>query len=117
MTNLSIRLPILISLFLLLFLAVVISKAPIVDSHAEGRDGGREELARSTEMGLASPSAGYASPQSGSGAEHVFALAAHRFEPLLLLLLGSILLFIGSGIKLLLSRRLRRNPGLLKGDK
>ena len=117
MTKMSIRLPIVISFFLILFLAVVVSKAPLADSHAEAGEGGREELARSTETGLASQPPSHASPQPASGADHVFALGLHRFEPFLLLLLGSTLLFIGSGIKLLLSRKLRRNPGLLKGDK
>ena len=117
MSKTLIRLPLAISLFLILFLVVIVSKLPVADSHSEGSENATAEIARSTEKGVASPPAGYASPQSANNSDPVFALASHRFEPLLLLLLGSTLLFIGSGIKLLLSRRLRRTSGLLKSDK
>jgi hypothetical protein len=117
MSKTSIRLPIVISLFLILFLAVIVNKLPVADSHSEGSKNTSGEIARAAEKGVANPPAGYASPQPAKGAEPVFVLASHRFEPLLLLLLGSTLLFIGSGIRLLLSRRLRRTDGLLKSDK
>jgi hypothetical protein len=114
MSRKLVRLPLVLSFFLVLFFAVIASKAPIAVSHSEGSDAPTIEQARSAEVGVAVPSAGYASQQTANNSDHVLALAAHRFEPFMLFLLGSILLFIGSGMKLLLSRRHRRNPELLK---
>lgn len=117
MSKKSVKLPIVIFLFAILFLAVTISNTSIANSHSERSDSRASKQVSSTEMGGASSPVSYASQQPTTSGDHVFALAAHRFEPLMLLLLGSTFLFIGSGIKLLLSRRLRRNPGLLKSDK
>jgi hypothetical protein len=50
----------------------------------------------------------HAGQQNPAGSEQIFAPASLAFEPLLLLLLGSILLTIGTGIKLVLTRKLRQ---------
>jgi hypothetical protein len=110
MSKMSVRLPLVIALFVVLLLAVIVSNVPIADSNSQGSDSSADEQVASTEMGAASSTVSYAGQQSAAGADHIFTLASQRFEPLLLLLLGSTLLFIGSGIKLLLSRRLRRIP-------
>ena len=117
MSKTSVRLPVVASLFIVLLVVIVISNVPAADSHSNGSDGRAVEQISSAETSAVSSSVGYASQQSTKSGDYIFALASHRFEPLLLLLLGSTLLFIGSGIRLLLSRRLRRNPGLLKNDK
>jgi hypothetical protein len=113
----SIRFPVVVSLFVTLLLAIIISNVPVADSHSNGSASRAGEQVSSAEKSLASSTVGYASQQTSASGDYIFALAAHRFEPLLLLLLGSTLLIIGSAIRLLLSRRLRRNPGLLKNDK
>jgi hypothetical protein len=116
MSKTLVRFRALISVFVLLLLAVIISNAPIAGSYSEASDGRTGDQASSIEKGVASSPVSYASQQSANSVDHIFALASHRFEPLMLLLLGSTFLFIGSRIKLLQSRRLRRNPGLLKSD-
>src|SRR5215216_2613131 len=113
MSKTSVRLPIVFALFMIPFLAIILCNTPVANLNSEGSDGRAVEQASSTELGATSSTVSPSSQQSAKSGDHIFALASYRFEPLLLLLLGSTLLFIGSGIKLLLSRRLRRNPGLL----
>lgn len=53
-------------------------------------------------------SASTSGQQNAVGTEHFYPPTSRAFEPLLLLLLGSILLSIGTGIRMLLTRRLRQ---------
>jgi hypothetical protein len=88
--------------FLLIFVSLIL----VVRAHFGGpnaADGAATAAEQASVLEIAS-----AAHPSQQGAEHFLPPASLAFEPLLLLLLGSILLSIGTGIKLLLTRKLRQ---------
>ena len=88
---------------------ILVSSILVVRAHFGASGTGKSaataiEQASALEIAAASTS----DQQNAVGTEHFFPPASRAFEPLLLLLLGSILLFIGTAIKMLLTRKLKQ---------
>ena len=89
---------------LILVSSILVVRAHFGASGADSSAAVRIEQASTLEIASASASG----QQSAVGAEHFFPPASRAFEPFLLLLLGSILLSIGTVIKMLLTRKLKQ---------
>ena len=93
----------------IVFVLILVSSILVVRAHFGASDTGRSAAAtieQTPALEIASASA--SGQQSAVGAEHFFPPASRAFEPFLLLLLGSILLSIGTVIKMLLTRKLKQ---------
>jgi hypothetical protein len=93
----------------IVFVLILVSSILVVRAHfvASGT-GAVAATAIEQASALEIASASTPGQQSAVGAEHLFPSASPAFEPFLLLLLGSILLSIGTGIKMLLTRKLKQ---------
>jgi hypothetical protein len=89
---------------LILVSSILVVRAQFGVSGAGSAAAVRIEQASALEIASASATG----QQNAVGAEHFFPPATRAFEPFLLLLLGSILLSIGTLIKMLLTRKLKQ---------
>ena len=90
-------------------LLIVVSSIIVVRAHFGAPLTGNSAaitIEQTSALEIASASA--SNQQNPVGAEHFFPPGSRAFEPFLLLLLGSILLSIGTVIKMLLTRRLKQ---------
>ena len=88
---------------------VLVSSILVVRAHFGASLAGRSAAASVEQTAsLEIASASSSNQQNAVGAEHFFPPSSRAFEPFLLLLLGSILLSIGTVIKMLLTRRLKQ---------
>ena len=93
----------------IVYVLILVSSILVVRAHI-GASGTGASAAATVEQtsALEIASASSSGQQNGVGAEHFFPPASRAFEPFLLLLLGSILLSIGTVIKMLLTRKLKQ---------
>ena len=91
------------------FVLILVSSILVVRAHF-GASGAAQSAAAAVEQApaLEIASASTSGQQNAVGAEHFFPPASRAFEPFLLLLLGSILLSIGTVIKMRLTRKLKQ---------
>jgi hypothetical protein len=93
----------------IVFVLILVSSILVVRAHF-GASGAGAVAATAIEQANALEIASASTPgqQSAVGAEQFYPPASRAFEPFLLLLMGSILLSIGTGIKMLLTRKLKQ---------
>ncbi|HEX5733581.1 MAG TPA: hypothetical protein VF131_12170 [Blastocatellia bacterium] len=89
---------------LILVSSILVARAQFGAAGASNSEAAGIEQAPALEIASATT----AGQQNGVGAEGLLRPASRAFEPFLLLLLGSILLSIGTVIKMLLTRKLKQ---------